>query len=109
NPHRVHHRRRPVKLGLVSSLARPRGNLTGVNYFGAEVVSKRLQLLRELVPRIGRLAVLVNLSNAAISETTVRDAAGARDRAFRLRRRDRHRRAPDRAVAVGATWSAVRH
>ena len=63
----------PVKLGLVSSLARPGGNLTGVNYFGAEVVSKRLELLRELVPRIGRLAVLVNPSNAAISETTVRE------------------------------------
>jgi putative ABC transport system substrate-binding protein len=67
----------PVKLGLVSSLARPGGNLTGVNYFGAEVVSKRLELLRELVPRIGRLAVLVNPSNAAISETTVREVEAA--------------------------------
>ena len=37
------------------------------------------------------------------------DAAGARDRAFRLRWRDRHRRAPDRAMAVGAAWSAIRH
>jgi putative ABC transport system substrate-binding protein len=62
----------PVKLGLVSSLARPGGNLTGVNFFGAEVITKRLELLRELVPRIGRLAVLVNPSNAAISEITVR-------------------------------------
>ena len=67
----------PVKLGLVSSLARPGGNLTGVNFFGAEVVSKRLELLRELVPRIGRLAVLVNPSNATISETTVRDLEAA--------------------------------
>jgi len=67
----------PVKLGLVSSLARPSGNLTGVNYFGAEVVSKRLELLRELVPRIGRLAVLVNPSNAAISETTMREVEAA--------------------------------
>src|SRR5215831_3343411 len=62
----------PVKLGLVSSLARPGGNLTGVNFFGAEVVSKRLELLRELIPGVGRLAVLVNPSNATISETTVR-------------------------------------
>ena len=61
----------PVKLGLVSSLARPDGNLTGVNFFGAEVIPKRLELLRELVPRIGRLAVLVNPSNATVSETTV--------------------------------------
>jgi ABC-type uncharacterized transport system substrate-binding protein len=67
----------PVKLGLVSTLARPGGNLTGVNYFGAEVISKRLELLRELIPRIGRLAVLVNPSNAAISETTVREVEAA--------------------------------
>src|SRR6266508_3003629 len=67
----------PVKLGLVSSLARPGGNLTGVNFFGAEVVSKRLELLRELIPGVGRLAVLVNPSNATISETTVRDVGAA--------------------------------
>jgi len=67
----------PVKLGLVSSLARPDGNLTGVNFFGSEVVSKRLELLRELVPRIGRLAVLVNPSNAVTSETIVRAVEAA--------------------------------
>jgi ABC-type uncharacterized transport system substrate-binding protein len=52
-------------------------NLTGVNFFGAEVVSKRLELLRELIPGVGRLAVLVNPSNATISETTVRDVEAA--------------------------------
>jgi putative ABC transport system substrate-binding protein len=67
----------PVKLGLVSSLARPGGNLTGVNFFGGEVLSKRLELLRELVPRIGRLAVLINPSNATISETIVREVEAA--------------------------------
>jgi putative tryptophan/tyrosine transport system substrate-binding protein len=67
----------PVKLGLVSSLARPGGNLTGVNFFGSEVVSKRLELLRELVPRIGRLAVLVNPTNAAVSEIIVREVEAA--------------------------------
>src|SRR5262249_2199417 len=67
----------PVKLGLVSSLARPGGNLTGVNYFGAEEAPKRLDLQRESVPRIGRLAVRVNPSNAAISDTTVREVEAA--------------------------------
>jgi putative tryptophan/tyrosine transport system substrate-binding protein len=67
----------PVKLGLVSSLARPGGNLTGVNFFGIEVVSKRLELLRGLIPGVGRLAVLVNPNNAAFSETTVREVEAA--------------------------------
>ena len=67
----------PVKMGLVSSLARPGGNLTGVNFFGAEVASKRLELLRELIPGVSRLAVLVNPGNAPISEPTVRDVEAA--------------------------------
>ena len=54
----------PVKLGLVSSLARPGGNLTGVNFFGAEVAAKRMELLRELLPTATRIAVLVNPANA---------------------------------------------
>jgi putative ABC transport system substrate-binding protein len=69
----------PVKLGLVASLARPDGNATGVNFFGGEVVAKRLGLLRELVPKAVRFAVLVNPANAASTETTlrqVREGAG---------------------------------
>ena len=54
----------PVRLGLVASLARPGGNLTGANFVSAELVAKRLALLRELVPAATRVAVLVNPANA---------------------------------------------
>jgi putative ABC transport system substrate-binding protein len=63
----------PVKLGLVASLARPGGNLTGVNIFSAEVVAKRLQLLRNLVPSATRVAVLVNPANVSSAASTLRE------------------------------------
>jgi putative ABC transport system substrate-binding protein len=62
----------PVRLGLVASLARPGGNLTGINFFSSELVAKRLELLRELVPAAARIAVLVNPANPAAG-STVRD------------------------------------
>ena len=67
----------PVKLGLVTSLARPSGNLTGINIFNGELTAKRLGLLRELVPAAIRVAVLVNPANAVIAETTLRDVEPA--------------------------------
>ena len=66
----------PVRLGLVASLARPGGNLTGINFFNTEVTAKRLELLRELVPGATRVAVLVNPANPA-TETTLRDVEPA--------------------------------
>jgi putative tryptophan/tyrosine transport system substrate-binding protein len=63
----------PARLGLVVSLARPGGNLTGVNFFNTELAAKRLEFLRELVPAATRVAVLVNPANATTVETTLRD------------------------------------
>jgi putative tryptophan/tyrosine transport system substrate-binding protein len=63
----------PVKLGLVASLARPGGHMTGINFFNAEVAAKRLELLRQLVPAATRLAVLVNPTNIANTEANLRE------------------------------------
>jgi putative tryptophan/tyrosine transport system substrate-binding protein len=67
----------PVRLGLVGSLARPGGNLTGINFLAGELQAKRLELLRELVPGVVRVAVLVNPTNPTNAERTVRDAEAA--------------------------------
>jgi putative ABC transport system substrate-binding protein len=63
----------PVKLGLVTSLARPGGNATGINLLSAEVVAKRLGFLHDLAPKAVRIAVLVNPNNSSTTEAMLRD------------------------------------
>jgi putative ABC transport system substrate-binding protein len=66
----------PVSLGLVASLARPGGNITGVSILSTELTTKRLDLLRELVPGGVRMAVLVN-PNSPTADVTVREIEAA--------------------------------
>jgi putative ABC transport system substrate-binding protein len=67
----------PVRVGLVASLARPGGNLTGIGFLSTELAAKRLELLRELVPKAARVAILVNPASAAQAEATSREIGAA--------------------------------
>jgi len=63
----------PIEVGLVTSLSRPGGNLTGVVTLNVEVAAKRLELLHELVPSATVVALLVNPTNPALAATITRD------------------------------------
>ena len=67
----------PVKMGLVASLNRPGGNLTGINALQTALVAKRLELLHELMPATTRIAFLVNPTNRAFAEADTREAQEA--------------------------------
>jgi ABC-type uncharacterized transport system substrate-binding protein len=67
----------PVQVGLVASLGRPGGNLTGVTQLGVEVAPKRLEIAHELAPKATIVAVLVNPTNPATAETQLRDLQAA--------------------------------
>ena len=92
----------PVTLGLVSSLARPGGNATGINIFIWEVSAKRLALLHELAPRAVRVAVVINPGNVPNTEATLREVPEAA-RAIGLRRRR-----PSLVVAVALANKTAR-
>ena len=63
----------PVQLGLASSLSRPDRNLTEINILNAELASKRLELLRDLLPSARRIALLVNPADASLTEVQLKD------------------------------------
>jgi ABC-type uncharacterized transport system substrate-binding protein len=79
----------PVRLGFVASLARPGGNLTGINFLNSELSAKRLELLRTLLPGAARVALLVNPANVPTTEGTLRDVEpAARAMGLQIRRLD---------------------
>jgi ABC-type uncharacterized transport system substrate-binding protein len=67
----------PVQLGLAASLSRPGGNLTGINIFTAELVAKRLEVLRDLLPQAKRMGVLVNPADAGTTDAQLKDIDAA--------------------------------
>jgi putative ABC transport system substrate-binding protein len=75
----------PVKLGLVGSLNRPAGNITGITFFSTQLESKRLELLHELVPRATLIAVLTNPSQPASVDQENDATAAARALGLKVR------------------------
>jgi putative tryptophan/tyrosine transport system substrate-binding protein len=67
----------PVKLGLVSSLARPGGNLTGINFFNTELAAKQFEVLLEILPKLTRIAVLVDPADQTNTTSIARDVDAA--------------------------------
>jgi len=74
----------PVSMGLVFSLARPGGNLTGVSGFGTELSGKQVELLKEVVPRLTRLAVLANFTSVGAAASIRESEAAAKALGVRL-------------------------
>jgi len=93
----------PARLGLVASLARPGGNLTGINIFNAELAAKRLELLRELVPGAKRVAVLVSPADAALTDLQLK-AVNAAAPAMGLQIQVLN---ADNSTEVGAAFEAI--
>ena len=67
----------PVQLGLAASLARPGGNLTGIDVLTAQIGAKRLEMLHNLLPKVTRIGVLVNPADAGTTEAQLKDIEAA--------------------------------
>jgi putative tryptophan/tyrosine transport system substrate-binding protein len=93
----------PVELGLVTSLARPGGNITGVTSLNAEVQPKRLELLHELVPTATVVGLLVNPTNPNLAKLTT-DNLQAAARSLGLKMHILHASA-DRDFETGRPWA----
>src|SRR5262249_28819224 len=73
----------PVEAGIVASVSRPGGNITGVNFMASEIGAKRLGILQELVPRAAYIALLVNRTNPVSAESVIKDVERAASAAAR--------------------------
>ena len=82
----------PVQLGIVASLNRPGGNITGVNIFTSEMGAKRLGLLHEMVPTAALIAVLINLKNPNTETISKEIPEAARSVGQRIHNLNRHNR-----------------
>src|SRR5262245_44135973 len=74
----------PLRTGLASSLSRPQGNITGLSFLTAEIVGKRLELLKETIPRVSRVAFIWNPTNLANARQFQEVQTGARAVGVRL-------------------------
>ena len=97
----------PVASGVVTSLARPNGNITGTTYFARELVAKRLEMLRETLPKMRRAALLTNPANISMRTTLGDIEAVAKTlqievRSFDVRRPEEF----ERAFVAMKAWSA---
>ena len=66
-----------MQLGLAASLARPGGNLTGIDALTAQIGAKRLEMLHDLLPKVTRIGVLVNPADAGTTEAQLKDIEDA--------------------------------
>ncbi len=95
-----------IALGIVASLARPGGNVTGTTFFSPELAAKRLEIIRDAMPRARRVAVLVNHDNA--STETILKTMQLTAKALKLEMQSYAARAPEEFEGMFAAMSANR-